>query len=245
MNVKKRINGWILINKPIGVTSFQVISVLKKILNVQVGHSGTLDPCASGFLLISLGQVNKLMKYIVNFEKKYIFSIQCGIATDSNDLTGNIININKIIPTQQRAISKLKYFLGNLRQIPVMFSAIKITGKKAYKHARGDSKFILKFKQVFVKKNSILFYKNNFIVFNITVSKGFYIRSFTRDLSKLLKVLSSIVILKRNKSNCFMEVNMINVCVIKEVLHNNKVYDYILSKVLPLNYVINNINYFL
>ena len=234
-------NGWLLVDKPIGITSFQAINKFRKLLNVKTGHCGTLDPFASGFLLVALGKATKLVDYAMNFEKNYTFTVKWGISTNSDDLTGNITGNSKIIPTEQQIISKLEYFIGEIEQVPPIFSAVKVNGKGAYEYARKGEELILKSKKVSLKKFSLESHKNDLSTFKIITSKGFYVRALARDFAKSLNTLAHVVELRRNQSGIFENLEMINTEITKEFLHNNELYDYIRARILPLDYVLDDI----
>lgn len=234
-------DGWLLVDKSVGITSFQAINKFKKLLNIKTGHCGTLDPFASGFLLVALGKATKLVEYAMNFEKDYTFTVKWGIATDSDDLTGNTIANCQVIPTKQQIANKLKCFIGEIYQVPPIFSAVKIKGRKAYEYARKGEELILKPKRVCLKKFSLLSHNNNVSTFNIVTNRGFYVRALARDFAKSLNTLAHVVELRRNQSGIFENLEMINSEVIKDFLHNDQLYDYILPRILPLDYVLDDI----
>jgi tRNA pseudouridine55 synthase len=234
-------NGWLLVDKPVGITSFQAINKFKKLLDVKTGHCGTLDPFASGFLLVALGKATKLVEYAMNFEKNYTFTVKWGISTDSDDLTGNVVGNCKIIPTKQQIVDKLECFLGEIDQVPPIFSAVKVKGKKAYEYARKGEELVLKSKKVYLKKFSLLSHENDLSTFNIVTNKGFYVRALARDFAKSLNTLAHVVELRRNQSGIFENMEMINAGITKDFLHNYEFCDYISSRILPLDYVLDDI----
>ncbi|MFK7761549.1 MAG: tRNA pseudouridine(55) synthase TruB [Candidatus Midichloriaceae bacterium] len=234
-------NGWLLVDKPVGITSFQAIHKFKKLLDVKTGHCGTLDPFASGFLLVALGKATKLVEYAMNFEKNYTFTVKWGISTDSDDLTGKVVENCQIIPTKQQIADKLECFIGEIDQVPPIFSAVKVKGRKAYEYARKGEELILKSKKVHLKKFSLLSHENDLSTFNIVTNKGFYVRALARDFAKSLNTLAHVVKLRRNQSGIFENREMINAEVTKDFLHNDELYDYISSRILPLDYVLDDI----
>jgi tRNA pseudouridine55 synthase len=238
---KEHWNGWLLVDKTVGITSFQAINRLKKLLNVKVGHCGTLDPFASGCLVVALGKATKLIQYAMPFKKNYTFSVKWGVSTDSDDLTGKVIKTSNIIPTKEQILNAIKCFVGKIDQVPPIFSAVKINGKKAYEYARRGEKLVLKAKEVHLLECSLLSHKDHYSTFNIITGKGFYVRSLARDLAISLKTFAHVVELRRNQSHAFQNIEMINAETIKESLHNNQLYDYIYSRILPLDYVLDDI----
>jgi len=235
-------NGWLLIDKPIGITSFQAVNSLQKLLGVKIGHCGTLDPFASGFLLVAINKATKLVEYVMDFEKNYSFDIQWGTATDTDDLTGKIINNCTIIPKKDEILGKLSTFIGNINQVPPIFSAIKVKGIRAYQYARKGIGITLKPRQVRLNKFSLLEHKDNVSSFNITTGKGFYVRSLARDLARSLNTFAHVIKLRRNLHGIFRELSMVSYEKTNDFLHKTELYDYIMSRVLPLDYVLSGIH---
>ena len=235
-------NAWILINKPIGITSFQVINKLKKVLKVKIGHCGTLDPFASGFLLIAIGKATKLIKYTTKFEKNYSFFVKWGNVTDTNDLTGSIIKKRIIVPGKDIILKKLNNYVGNIIQVPPIFSAVKMKGEKAYKYARKKVNMTLKPKRVQLQKFFLVSHTKYISEFNIITNKGFYIRAFIKDFAKSLSVLGHVIKLKRNVTNVLQNIKIIDNEKIKNFFNEKIFYEYIKSRLFPLNHVLCNIN---
>ena len=234
-------NGWLLLDKSIGLTSFQAINKFKKLLNVKVGHCGTLDPFASGFLLVAFGKATKLVEYAMNFEKNYTFVVKWGVSTDTNDLTGETTGKCDIIPSKKQILDKLADFIGEIDQVPPIYSAIKIDGRKAYEYARKGEKITLKSRKVNLKKFNLISHKGDISKFNIITSKGFYVRSLAVDFAKSLNTFANVVELRRNLSGIFENLEMFESEKIKDFLHNYQLYDYIKSRILPLDYVLDDI----
>lgn len=238
---KIAINGWLLIDKQIGITSFQVISELKKILTMKVGHCGTLDPFASGLLLVAIGKATKLVEYAMAMKKDYTFTVQWGASTDTDDLTGQIQETSNHIPTKDEIEEKLGHFLGANPQIPPIFSAVKVNGRRAYDYARKGEDIILKPKTVLLEKFSMISHSKDETTFNIVCGKGFYVRSLARDLAKSLNTLAHVKMLRRNPSGIFKNKELISSVKVKDFLHKGKLYDCIMDRILPLDYVLDDI----
>jgi len=234
-------NGWILLDKPVGISSFQAIYQLKEILNVKVGHCGTLDPFASGFLLVAIGKATRLVEYGMNKVKDYNFEIKWGVSTDTADLYGNTVAISSFIPTQKQIQDVMPKFIGHINQVPPIYSAVKIKGKRAYDYARKGHTLQLKSRKVILSKFELIEHNGNKTKFKIETSKGFYVRSLAVDLASSLNALAHVVTLRRNPSGIFKNNEMININKIKEHLQSNELYDYILSKILSLDYVLDDI----
>ena len=179
-------NGIIIINKPQGFTSQDVVSKTKKILNQKkAGHTGTLDPLATGVLPVLLGNATKLSKYLIEHDKTYIAKIHLGQKTETGDSEGKIIE-EKIVPelSVRKIEETLNCFLGKQMQLPPMYSAIKVNGKKLYEYAReGKTAEIPKIE---VYSISLINFENSEIEFEVSVSKGTYIRTLCEDIAKCL-----------------------------------------------------------
>ncbi|MDB3914766.1 tRNA pseudouridine(55) synthase TruB, partial [Alphaproteobacteria bacterium] len=135
--IKKKINGWIIVDKQAGITSRQVVTKISKILNLKkVGHGGTLDPLATGILPIAIGEATKVISLVQSKEKKYAFIIKWGASTETDDSEGKVLEISKTRPTHKDITSILNCFIGNVFQKPPLYSAIKINGQRSYKLAR-------------------------------------------------------------------------------------------------------------
>ena len=237
------LNGWLVINKDLGMTSRQVVNIIKKTLNVKkIGHAGTLDPLATGVLALAVGKATKMVKYIMDGMKKYRFTIKWGISTDSQDAEGKIVAKSNKKLDKIKLNLVLKNFIGEKNQIPPKFSAVKVKGKRAYKLARSGKEFSLKPKKVFLKKIRIIennLDKYNFTRFEIECGKGFYVRSLVRDICKKLNVDGHVIKLKRIESEPF---NIKSSITIKEFLDLYKKNDWKIF-FLPIYSVLNKIKY--
>jgi tRNA pseudouridine55 synthase len=234
------IHGWLLIDKPVGISSFQAIRPFKK-LGVKVGHSGTLDPFASGFLLVALGKATRLIEYAMDIKKDYTFTVKWGVSTDSYDLTGKVTEVVDRIPTKDEISKKIDNFLGRIEQLPPIFSAVKVNGRRAYDYARKGEDVVLKPKNVSLDSFSIISHNNATTTFNIITSKGFYVRSLARDLAKSLNTFAYVTVLRRNPSEIFKGKELLNIKNIKDFLHKDDFYDYLLPRILPLDCMLDDI----
>ena len=171
----KKLNGWIFIDKPPDISSFDVIKIVKKILKInKLGHSGTLDPFATGVLAIALGEATKSIKYF-NSEKTYDFDITFGESKDTDDIKGKTIKSTDLIPNREEIKKVLPEFLGQIEQIPPKFSAVKVNGVRAYKLARREKNFDLKAKKILIhsidcfdnKKKAHLLFFNVLLFWNL------------------------------------------------------------------------------
>ena len=197
-------NEIIIVNKPKGITSRDVVNKISKILNIKkVGHNGTLDPLATGVLVITTNRYTKLNNLLSSREKEYIAEVKIGIETDTLDITGNIIekkeehlDINKLEETLK------KYKKTYMQEVP-KYSAVKVNGKKLYEYAREGIEVTLPKKEVTIKEIELISYKKDSFIFKTTVSKGTYIRSLIRDILKDMNVIGTMNNLTRTKQGIF------------------------------------------
>ena len=197
------INGILLIDKKKGITSYDVIRNIKKDYpkGTKIGHTGTLDPFATGLLIIMIGrQATKLMDRFHNFKKRYIVEAQFGFETDTQDITGKVVSKTDdgIVPTKEDIEKTInKKFLGKIKQIPPKYSAKKIKGKKAYELAREGKEFELKPREIEIFEFKILDYNYPNIKYEILCSTGTYIRTLVHDLAKVSGTYATATELRR------------------------------------------------
>ena len=192
--------GIILIDKPAGITSFDVVKKIRKITNIRkVGHTGTLDPFASGLLPVCIGKATRIADKLSSKDKEYIVTMKLGIKTDTGDKTGKIIE-KKI---QEFEINDLKQIIPDIlnisEQIPPKFSAVKIDGKRAYELARKDEEINLKARPIKIIYFEILKYEHPFISYKTLVSKGTYIRVLSETFAEKLGAIANTWELRRTK----------------------------------------------
>ena len=216
----KKLNGWIFIDKPPDKSSFDVIKIVKKILKInKLGHSGTLDPFATGVLAIALGEATKSIKYF-NSEKTYDFDITFGESKDTDDIKGKTIKSSDLIPNLEEIKKVLPEFLGPIEQIPPKFSAVKVNGVRAYKLARKEKNFDLKAKKILI--HSIDCFDNkkkHTFSFLMSCSSGTYVRSFARDLAKRLNTYAYVSKLRRTEIGKFGEKDIILLDKLSNLVH--------------------------
>lgn len=204
-------DGIVIINKPLGLTSQQVVSKVKKILGEKkAGHTGTLDPFATGVLPILLGKGTKLSQYLIEHDKKYIATIYLGEKKDTGDQEGNTIEI-KTVPqlNEEKIKSVLEKFKGNQKQIPPMYSAIKINGKKLYEYARNGENIERPERDIKIYEINLLEQNENLIKFEVACSKGTYIRVLCEDIARELGTVGYMCSLERTVVNKFKIENAI------------------------------------
>ena len=207
-------NGLIIINKPKGCTSHDVVNKIRKTLNIKkVGHTGTLDPNATGVLPILIGNATKASKYLVEHKKTYVATLKLGEKTTTGDSEGQVIekdfNFNNMEIKKIEDI--LKTFLGKQTQIPPMYSSIKVNGKKLYEYAREGKKVEIPSREIEIFNIELLsFNEKDEIIFEVECSKGTYIRTLCEDIANKLETIGYMKELKRTKVNEFNIENSIN-----------------------------------
>ena len=216
-----KINGWIIVDKPTGMTSTAVVNKIKWAFGTRkAGHAGTLDPSATGVLAIALGEATKTIPYVTNREKSYIFEVKFGEATDTDDSEGKIIRRSKMRPSEQDILATIPLFQGEIQQTPPLFSAVKINGKRAYSLARRGEMFDIAPRSLLVKKLKLEKYigKSN-AVLALECGKGGYVRAIARDLGLKLGCYGHVKWLRRISSGSFT-LSMANS--LDEILKENK-----------------------
>lgn len=202
-------DGIILINKEKGITSFGVVAKLRKIFNTKkVGHCGTLDPNATGVLPVMIGQSTKISKYLVEHDKEYIANLKLGVKTDSADSEGNIIEKDNFILNrndEEIYIEKISKLIGKQKQIPPMYSAIKVDGKKLYEYARKGIEIQREARdiEIYDIKVEKINYELNEIKFRVKCSKGTYIRTLCETIAESLGTIGYMESLVRTKVDKF------------------------------------------
>lgn len=200
------LDGIIILNKQKGCTSHDVVAKTKKLLKEKVGHTGTLDPNATGVLPLLVGQGTKLSKYIIEHDKEYIATLKLGEKRDTADSEGAIIEERQIDYSvlQKENVEKiLQSFIGKQEQIPPMYSAIKINGKKLYEYARKNEKIELEPRHIEIYKMDLIDIIKDTIIFKVQCSKGTYIRSLCEDIAKRLNTVGYMQDLERSRVGKF------------------------------------------
>ncbi len=193
-------NGILIINKPIGMTSHDVVAFVRKTLNIKkVGHTGTLDPNASGVLVLLLGTYTKYSNDITNYEKEYFVKVKTGIKTDTLDIDGKIIEEKQIILDKEQLTKDILYFKKTYNQEVPIYSAIKIDGKKLYEYARENKEVILPKREVTIKEIKDINIEKKYFSFKCLVTKGTYIRSLIKDICDKNNIIGTVYELKRTK----------------------------------------------
>lgn len=196
----------ILVNKPKGITSFDVIRILRRnIGKIKMGHSGTLDPLATGLMIIGLGKGTKKLKELIGLPKTYITEILLGKKTDTGDVSGNIIEESSVVSNIDKniLINHLNEMIGEIKLKVPMYSSIKIKGKPLYKHARQKRKVDVPEKLMKIFSAKLIKFENQIATVEFHVSSGTYIRSLAEELGKRINTPATVNNLHRIKIGDF------------------------------------------
>ncbi|MBY0462731.1 MAG: tRNA pseudouridine(55) synthase TruB, partial [Alphaproteobacteria bacterium] len=220
-------SGWVIIDKPLGMTCTQVGGALRRLLGTKkIGHLGTLDPLASGVLAFAIGEATKAIPYYKNSHKIYEFETTWGEQRATDDAEGDITETSSVRPTLTEIESIRKNFIGDLQQIPPIYSAIKVNGKRSYKAAREGQDISLKARPITVYDLEILKAENQSCQFRATCGSGTYIRSLGRDMARALGTVGYISKLKRIKDGKFNVNDAISLESLEKIDHKER-YQYI------------------
>ena len=196
--------GLILVDKPTGPTSHKVVSIVRRETGVRkVGHAGTLDPRASGVLILCLGSATRLSEYLSTTSKRYEAVVRFGKSTKTYDAEGDDIHITGAVPTEEDIRDIIPEFTGKIEQVPPPYSAIKVKGKKAYELAREGKEVNLESRDVTIYKLNLVEYRPPDLVLDIECSAGTYIRSLAHDLGEQLGTGAFLANLRRTKVGHF------------------------------------------
>ena len=227
--------GILLVNKRQGWTSFDAVNFCKRVFGTrEIGHLGTLDPMATGVLVVTVGSATKLFDMFLNKTKTYVAEFTFGYSTDTLDAEGEIENRCDIIPTLEQIEEVLPDFVGIIEQMPPKYSAKKIGGKKAYDLARSGQEFELKPSKVTIHNLNILDYGNGVLKLEIECGAGTYIRSLGRDIARSLGTLTTMTSLIRTKLGSWNIEDCIDI--------KDNTNEFIQSKLLPIDSVFNNLS---
>ena len=195
------IHGWLIIDKQKGIGSTDVVNQTRRLLNASKnGHTGTLDPFATGVLPIAFGEATKLIPYVTDGDKEYEFVLKFGSTTDTLDPTGNIIQTGGKIPSQEEILAVLPKFIGTINQTPPKYSAIKINGQRAYDLARKGQDVTIPERQIKIYKLELLsILSNEEYKFRVSCSKGTYVRTLGSDIAQKLGTIGYLTALRRTK----------------------------------------------
>ena len=232
----KSVHGWLVVDKPVGMGSTEVVNLTRKLYDAKKnGHTGTLDPFATGVLPIAFGEATKLIPQVTDGEKEYEFVICWGKKTESGDTEGKVIACCDKIPSKEEILRVIPFFIGNIIQIPPAYSAIKINGKRAYELAR-------KGEDVKIPERIVTIYDLELLEelpegrarFRVRCSKGTYVRTLGMDLAEKLGTLGYLEELRRTKCGFFSIEDTILLESLKKVVHSEDLKKFLLPLVTSL-----------
>lgn len=212
-------DGILLINKPAGYTSHDIVGIVRKKLHTKkVGHCGTLDPDATGVLVVCVNKATKAIQFLMSDIKVYRATLSLGKSTDTYDASGKILEEKEVGQiSKAQVIDVLNSFLGKSKQKPPIYSAIKVNGKKLYEYARNGEEVEIKERDIEIMMIELIDFSNNEIVFDVKCSKGTYIRSLCVDIAKKLGYPGHMSHLERRQAGRFL----ITDCITLEQLEND------------------------
>lgn len=203
MNPGDKMDGILLVNKPSGMTSHDVVNKIRRVLKTKkVGHCGTLDPDATGVLVICVGKATKALQFLTSEEKEYIATLSLGTSTDTYDASGKVVE-SKEFEGINHLEEVLQSFIGKQMQMPPIYSAIKVNGRKLYEYARNNEKVEIQPREVEIKELELLDIQEHLITLRVSCSKGTYIRSLCVDIAKSLGYPGHMSHLIRSRSGHF------------------------------------------
>ena len=220
----QNINGWIILDKPQGLSSNQALRKIQYLLHAKkAGHIGTLDPFATGVLPMAFGEATKLIPYLENSEKNYEFTLKFGTATTTGDTEGEIIQTHGKLPSLTELTAVLPQFCGEISQIPPKYSAIHINGQRAYDLARSGQDFAIPPRTVFIKELTLLSFRPEQAAadLRVTCSKGTYVRTLGADIAEKLGTCGHLTALRRTKNGFFDLSHTILLDNLKNMLYKN------------------------
>ena len=215
---RRVVNGWCVLDKPVGMTSTYAVALVKRALNAKkAGHAGTLDPLASGILPIALGEATKTVPYVMDGKKSYVFTVTWGVETDTDDAEGKPVQATNRTPTREEVEAQLPNFVGTIEQVPPRYSAVKIAGERAYDLARDGEIVELKSRIVEVERLEIMAHDGDRTILTADCGKGTYVRALARDLGRAIGCLGHVSALRRTRVGPFNEGNSVSVGDLQEV----------------------------
>lgn len=198
------VNGWLIIDKPRDMGSTQVVGKTRYLLHANKnGHTGTLDPFATGILPIAFGEATKLVPFVMDGKKEYEFTLKWGEQTQTDDTEGEIIARSDKIPSRDEILKALPNFIGRIKQIPPIYSAIRINGQQAYKLARKGEEIDMPEREIEIYSLELLEEYADSAKFRVECSKGTYVRTLGKDLAEYLGTLGHLKELRRTKCGVF------------------------------------------
>jgi tRNA pseudouridine55 synthase len=237
------INGWLVFEKPQGMTSTQAVSRVRHLYGAQkAGHAGTLDPLATGVLPIAFGEATKTVPFAVEGNKQYRFTVRFGVATDTDDAEGTIVATSDRRPALPEIEAALPRFVGEINQVPPRYSALKVAGARAYDLARDEQDFELAPRPALIESLAIIDMPDpDHCVIEARCGKGTYVRALARDLGVAIGTVAHVTELRRMRVGPFGEDGAISLANLKELGHSAAGRDALLSVLQPVETALDDI----
>ena len=198
------VNGWVCLDKPVGLTSTQAVAQVKYLFNAKkAGHAGTLDPLASGVLPIAFGEATKTVSIVQDGVKVYRFGVKWGEETETDDAEGRVVASSDLRPDALAIADQLPRFIGAISQVPPKYSAIKIAGERAYDLARDGADVVMAPREIVVHRLELVSREADMAIFEAECGKGTYVRAIARDLGRLLGCYGHVALLRRTRVGPF------------------------------------------
>ena len=222
------VHGWVILDKPLGMTSTQAVGAVRRIFDAQkAGHAGTLDPLATGILAIALGEATKTVPYAMDADKTYRFTAAWGEARDTDDSEGKVTGTSPVRPSRTQIEALLPRFTGTLNQTPPAYSAIKVAGERAYDLAREGETVVLEPREIEVLEARLLDAQTDSAEFEIRCGKGTYVRSWVRDMALALGTLGYVSALRRTRLGGWAEKDAVGLDTLTPFMHSPAAFGYL------------------
>lgn len=222
------VHGWVILDKPTGMTSTQAVGAVRRIFDAQkAGHAGTLDPLATGILAIALGEATKTVPFVQDSMKRYRFTARWGEARDTDDAEGKVTGHSDLRPGKAQIEAMLSRFTGTLTQVPPAYSSIKVDGERAYDLARDGEEVNLDSRPVEVVEARLLVAGPDAAEFEILCGKGTYVRSWVRDIAQALGTLGHVTALRRTGLGPFAEKDATALDTLTPFMHSPAAFAYL------------------
>jgi tRNA pseudouridine55 synthase len=223
------VHGWVVVDKPRGVTSTDVVGLVRRVFEAQkAGHAGTLDPMATGVLAVALGEATKTVPYAMDAEKTYRFTACWGEGRDSDDAEGKVTATSDVRPTQDEIEAVLPRFVGEISQVPPVYSAIKVQGERAYDLARDGETVVLEARTIQIHEARLLDRPDeDHATFEILCGKGAYIRGWVRDIALALGTVGHVSELRRLAVGGFSVEDAISLDKLRSFMHSPAAFEHL------------------
>jgi len=223
------VHGWVVIDKPQGVTSTQVVGIVRRVFDAQkAGHAGTLDPMATGVLAVALGEATKTVPYAMDATKVYRFTVTFGEGRDSDDAEGAVTGTSDVRPSREQIEAAIPNLVGAISQVPPVYSAIKVDGERAYDLARDGEEVVLEARRVLIHSVRLLAMADaDHAEFEMVCGKGAYVRAWARDLALNLGTLGYVSQLRRLAIGNFTVERAIGLEPLKAFMHSPAAFEHL------------------